>query len=1769
MDSSSSKNGSSSKSSGGAPFLFPFRSKQSSTVSSVTGSASARLVKSQSDTLRDMHAAIDKLLQPKSSTSEHRSQMRYLIDALIHEPTHMLPLLDPKVATPLVSSLTVLCSRVLRGEYAYDVQLLSCEMLAATLKYAELSTQQTIEDTAKEMTSATGWDATLPTRALSTLDRSLLFHLIVRLTREEDWAMPLIRERPWQAIQTLTFQLTAIQALTRDGRDVMPYRGLIDTLTHWLSKVWGTMLMLQANEMKETLPEYEHCTRVLLSLLTSICKFSASRLEKEHMELILRRATDLILHPDIPTVQSKPETATPDKNNAFTGGFSYYGIEAMSPYFGVAVPREASMALIPPVLSTPESHIPATITPADQDFPSLSEVNVRLIARLLEAIICYAFIPTSCIAPVVYALCRVIGLPVARANDMDMIFVLRLRSVNVTSDLWPVLNNVLRSHVVHLMLRLVYQILCTPHKEPRSVRVGSLLFVHATLIWSVRERLEEESLSTRAKRGDEPPPLLPLSMVQSMIHGAIAQGDDALDLAVMLLLDDFLPKRESMPAARLLPDLPPRESQSPIPLCRLYGDGKSLSDWDVLPELIVLMNRHMSRLRRTVTTMSITTMVLHALVVILCGSPVEGEGQGRPILAMPWAAATFWKLSPLLPDDVLLDMVRENQRQNWYLPSNPLWLDHMVELLDTFYPMVLLDARENGEAPAPKARLETIHMVTQVYEAVQDIPSLRNPMIERVLMPLASRAIRLETNLDIGRPLRKMIRHAIIASVLDPTIAEGKAMEHFIKAITQSVYKAETTPTDLGRPLQAKAQHSRQQSVGPRDMDVHSGLQLRMTRATRSVRDLIFLFHQLAFGPLDPSNVSPEELETRRMQDRIRTCSMAIFQSLLRIVRNQSTQPTMQLEHFEAPCTVQVPLHIRQYVLRWLLRLRANRKHAIYFLSKDSPETMTLLSTIVQSDEKEKESKEEERGRSLHRRTDSAEQTKSGQQAEKVEAAVKRASSRTRPWYVDPVDLDLPECTWTSEIWQVYHHDHNNEHARIPDVEPDASTPALLPISEYLSTIVFLLQNETEWELVSCIMALFPAQLSNRHLFCGPKTVAQTRALRDFVCPLLLEQRPLPHLALPDDVRRTDFLAMLYATLKVLVSYQSLFTRAQQDEMVEAFVAGLGRSQTTAQPCTRALIVACHELPKSFTLHVTNILVKLSTIMSSITMSVHILELLAEICSIPALYANFTEADYRRIFGIALQYIQFHESTAAGGTREDLRSSPAKFSLSQYVLMLAYSNIGQWFTTLRLSDRPKHASYIAQGLVLANENSPSLSDQSMVCLDFLARFTYSNAESKPARSLLRMLVSHNDPNAAPPQGRTWLVGKGLVTINPLRRAGTFEVIVRRPSGTITMISNLENMPRSSLMDDELLAHVLTNALENMHTLGPLSHEILRAPTMAINTSEASETSSTSGTPATAEATSSTDTTESGAVDDKARRIRAQEANPIFLALQLSAYPGKATDRPPFLLPDDRSTERLLRAMDLTPVYDFHKIGVLYVGYNQTTEKEILGNTYGSTAYMRFLSRLGTLVPLRDQVDVYTGGLDRQADEHGKYAYVWRDNTMQIVFHTATLMPNHEHDPNSAAKKALIGNDWVHIVFNDSGRPYEFGTIPSQFNFVNIVISPHSSMRDCVDYIVKDDMYFHVTLQRRPGLPDFSPVGEGCLVSFAALPRFVCSLAMQSDLMSQIFLDTGESMVPYSSNWVTRLHHVERFEAQMRAKQDEQASHENTTVYDFTQMLSNK
>lgn len=47
---------------------------------------------------------------------------------------------------------------------------------------------------------------------------------------------------------------------------------------------------------------------------------------------------------------------------------------------------------------------------------------------------------------------------------------------------------------------------------------------------------------------------------------------------------------------------------------------------------------------------------------------------------------------------------------------------------------------------------------------------------------------------------------------------------------------------------------------------------------------------------------------------------------------------------------------------------------------------------------------------------------------------------------------------------------------------------------------------------------------------------------------------------------------------------------------------------------------------------------------------------------------------------------------------------------------------------------------------------------------------------------------------------------------------------------------------------------------------------------------------------------------------------------------------------------------------------------------------------------------------------------------------------QVLFHVATAMPTTAADPTCNEKRKYIGNDYVSIVYNDSGEDFSIHTI---------------------------------------------------------------------------------------------------------------------------------
>ncbi|CAK5264237.1 unnamed protein product [Mycena citricolor] len=526
------------------------------------------------------------------------------------------------------------------------------------------------------------------------------------------------------------------------------------------------------------------------------------------------------------------------------------------------------------------------------------------------------------------------------------------------------------------------------------------------------------------------------------------------------------------------------------------------------------------------------------------------------------------------------------------------------------------------------------------------------------------------------------------------------------------------------------------------------------------------------------------------------------------------------------------------------------------------------------------------------------------------------------------------------------------------------------------------------------------------------------------------------------------------------------------------------------------------------------ILEKLSQIMSNANMAVHILAFLVIISSQPRLYANFIEHDFRLVFGVALQYLQ-HQNR----NRDDQSVS---WTLSEYVRILSYYNVYVWFLAIKLPDRPKHITYILRQLELANEDNSGPDDSTIVCCDWLERYTYASADPRPAASVLSEIVMNpSEPAEEAIQEKTWAMGNSIVTVRTLKRRGWFEVLSRRPSGFTKMLCRLENSPLVGPgdVDPDLVSVPAALVMEREGQLPPGEPGV-------------------QGDDLTPKPDSITGYVWSGTAPSQRRK--AVEIDPSFFILQMSD--GSKSDR--HLLNDDKKLRSLCSALDRLPVIDTHKVGILYVAPGQTNELEILANTHGSPAYTRFLEGIGRLIDLRGQVDVYVGGLEPGLD--GDYAYAWWDDIGQILYHAATMMPTNQDDPQLINKKRNIGNDYVRIVWNDSGIPYRFDTLSTQFQFVNIVIEPHSlgpiaAFSDNLHEIE----YFKVTVQRAEKMADFAPVGCFKLISSKSLPLLIRQLSLLADWFASVYAHTESDTVRTEvvTNWQSRLQTIRRYHDQ--------------------------
>ncbi|KAG0081304.1 Tuberous sclerosis 2-like protein [Linnemannia elongata] len=1010
----------------------------------------------------------------------------------------------------------------------------------------------------------------------------------------------------------------------------------------------------------------------------------------------------------------------------------------------------------------------------------------------------------------------------------------------------------------------------------------------------------------------------------------------------------------------------------------------------------------------------------------------------------------------------------------------------------------------------------------------------------------------------------------------------------------------------------------------------------------------------------------------------------------------------------------------------------------------------------------------------------------------------------------------------------------------------------ILNIPLYMTGIMTILEQERNFEVYSFVIQRLPSQLFNKHLFCNSSE--QITKLHSVLVDMTLRDKfPESLRNLPLSAKRHNIHILAYKVLVILLCYNNKFSTNELHDLVHAFVVGLQRQATCAKICIHALAVCCYELPQSMTKHLPGTVLKLSQIMSTATISVHILEFLSTVARLPMLYSNFVENDYKRVFGIALKYIQYTHSVAGNTTQAQTPSTPSSTVSSPNSPAVATQGQSSAATRAlpQLSERRKYVPYIVRNLLMANEPGKRVDEQTETCMDMLARYSYANCEPKPKPSLIQQLLIGPTGKTGKVVTKTWLQGNAFITVRTAHSVGWAEITVRRASGTVSFLLKIENdmfmsgadglelnsLPGLLRLQEDALAidaaaqrsrnasvgdtltdseHVPVPSAESesqreeaqhlaavsglsqrlsesrpswlsprstpqhtpLHTplqtprhtphhtprASPLPsgdntpsssppsrsflnaapsklafegghHRVQTAPTehVAVFSSPSLHPLQESGAPSHSQDDGSGDvdvkeshipslstdsshiggtfssagasslTTASavmgnlgrsksasdhggpsqktgvkhaelsrgaqgsaleqtksllshsvGKREDVRRSIslassrnnsittamgRAQryalaqddhrppvlnegtaryydrESNaegarsfskakvetfvdPSFLFMQLTSYPDVMARDVPILLAEDDTTNRALGVLDRTPVVDFHKIGVVYVGKGQSKEGEILGNTHGSSEYTKFLTGLGSLVRLKN-AKIYAGGLDLEMDLDGEYAYSHQDEITQMIFHVATMMPNYPHDVNFDGKKRHIGNDWVTIVFNDSGADYDFGTISGQFNFMTLVVTPvsmasvsfteaasrvsqqqqqqqqHRLASDLAEAVSTEgregeevvvapttatmgassgpsmvqpfkNVWFQVVMLRRPDMPEIGPLATSKIISATELPRFTRQMALHANIYAQVYYQHLQNSVEYVSNWQERLRQIKRVKDRLAA-----------------------
>lgn len=700
-------------------------------------------------------------------------------------------------------------------------------------------------------------------------------------------------------------------------------------------------------------------------------------------------------------------------------------------------------------------------------------------------------------------------------------------------------------------------------------------------------------------------------------------------------------------------------------------------------------------------------------------------------------------------------------------------------------------------------------------------------------------------------------------------------------------------------------------------------------------------------------------------------------------------------------------------------------------------------------------------------------------------------------------------------------------------LSPDGQQRVVLPIKIWLELVLSMLQRkDLEWETYSYMLVHIGAQLTNHSLFFD--SLHRVQDLTKLVMSQITSREyhaPPAH----TNLKKSDVAICLYHVLTMLISYKDYLQRVPnydpKEAMIQTFLEGVGTGERTAEICIHALSICCHELPQDVTRRLEVVIQKFAKVITQAHLAVHILEFLAGLARIPQLFSQFRDEDYSNVFSICIRYLEYVRDQRARPNRFSARSSRASLTAARTSTPTQpESNV-----TKSLADElPQYVYALAYHVIVFWFMSLRLRDRPRHAATIARKLMMRDEHGKQTMDeqgqvtldfLYRITYSDSDetianPNFAKPADgpvakKSWVVGRSILTVETAGRTGVSQITRRRPSGT-----------RHSIFQPSLVP-------TPVHQQRIVPEAFYSDDYVAI------------------------------APDD----VLAEFYTPLQIVYE--------TIDIPIPLADDDSTTRSISTFDRIPALDGHKVGIIYIGEGQTDEVTILANVMGSEDYTEFLSGIGSLIELQGAT-FNAQGLDREFNTDGKFTYTWRNRVTELVFHVTTMMPtNLQHDPQCSLKKRHTGNDFVNIIWNNSGGPFDFNTFPSDFNYVNIVIQPEartsfvatrlfaaerarraeetnkakeSESTDSTNGTttastfesMSTDLFYRVTVLTAPSIPPISAAATTKIISGPCLPAFVRLLALNASVFCHVWSnrDTG-GVGEHVSSWRSRLREINR------------------------------